>query len=42
MKKRECTGLKYFKYFKAFIEYWNKMNNIYKNIDEYNSNKKHK
>ena len=27
---------------KAFIEYSNDMDNIYKNIEEYNSNKKHK
>ena len=27
---------------KAFIEYSNDMNDIYKNIEEYNPNKKHK
>ena len=26
--------------FKAFIEYWNNMDGIYKNIEEYNPNKK--
>ena len=34
--KRETTGLK------AFIKYSNDINNIYKNIEEYNSNRKQK
>ena len=40
--KRETTGLKHFNDSKAFIEYSNDMDDIYKNIEEYNSNKKHK
>ena len=40
--KRESTGLKDFNDFKAFIEYLNNMNNIYKKIEENNPNKKHK
>ena len=42
IKKRESTGLKYFNGSKAFIEYSNDMDDIYKNIEEYNPNKKHK
>ena len=34
------TGLKHFKDSKAFIEYSNYMDDIYKNIEEYNPNKK--
>ena len=30
------------KHFKVFIEYSNNMDNIYKNIEEYNPNKKRK
>ena len=33
---------KHFNGSKAFIEYSNVMDDIYKNIEEYNSNKKHK
>ena len=40
--KWTCTGLKEFNYSKAFIEYSNDMGDIYKNIEEYNSNKKRK
>ena len=40
--KGKSTGLKYFHNSKAFIEYSNDMDNIYKNIEEYNSNKKHR
>ena len=40
--KRESSGLKHFNDSKAFIEYSNNMNDIYKNIEEYNPNKKHK
>ena len=40
--KREITGLKYLNDSKALIEYSNDMNNIYKNIKEYNPNKKQK
>ena len=38
--KRESTGLKHFNDSKAFIEYSNDMDDIYKNIEEYNPNKK--
>ena len=38
--KRESTGLKHFSDSKAFIEYSNDMEDIYKNIEEYNPNKK--
>ena len=40
--KRESTGLKYLNDSKAFIEYSNDINAIYKNIEEYNPNKKRK
>ena len=40
INKRESTGLKHFNDSKAFIEYSNDMNDIYKNIEEYNPNKK--
>ena len=36
------TDLKYSNDSKAFIEYSNDMKNIYKNIEEYNLNKKRK
>ena len=39
--KREGKGLKYFIDSKAFIEYSNDMEDIYKNIEEYNLNKKY-
>ena len=42
IKKYESTGLKYFNDSKDFIDYSNDMDNIYKNIEEYNSNKKQK
>ena len=42
IKKRESTDLKYLSDSKAFIEYSNNMNDIYKNIEEYNPNKKRK
>ena len=42
INKQESTGLKYFNDSKAFIEYSNDMADIYKNIEEYNSNKKRK
>ena len=34
--KRESTGLKYLNDLKAFTEYSNYMDDIYKNIEEYN------
>ena len=40
INKRESAWLKYFNDFKAFIEYSNGMGDIYKNIAEYNPNKK--
>ena len=38
--KPESTDLKHFNYFKHFIEYSNVIDVIYKNIEEYNPNKK--
>ena len=40
--KRESTGLKYLNDSKAFIEYSNNMDDIYKNSEDYNPNKKRK
>ena len=42
INKRERTGLKHFNYPKAFIEYSNDMQDVYKNIDEYNVDKEQK
>ena len=42
IKKDESTGLKHFNGSKAFIEYLNDMYDTYKNIEEYNPNKKRK
>ena len=42
INKRESTGLKHFSDSKAFIEYLNDVDDIYKNIEEHNPNKKHK
>ena len=42
IKKRESTALKQLNYSKAFIEYSNDMNDINKNIEEYDPNKKRK
>ena len=39
INKIETTGLKYFNDSKAFIEYSNDMDPIYKNIEKYNPNK---
>ena len=41
INKRQSTGLKHLNHSKAFIEYSNDMDDIYKNIEEYNLNKKH-
>ena len=41
INKRESTGLKHFNDPKAFIEYSNDMQDVYKNIDEYNADKEH-
>ena len=38
--KQGSTGLKHLNDSKAFIEYSNDMNDIYKNIEEHNPNKK--
>ena len=38
---QESTGLKHFKNPKEFVEYSNDMDDIYKNIEEYNPNKEH-
>ena len=42
INKRESTGLKHFNDFKAFIEYSNDMNDIYENIEVFNSSKNRK
>ena len=42
MNKRENTGLKHFNDPKAFIKYSNDMQDVYKNIDQYNTNKERK
>ena len=42
INKRESTGLKYFNDPKAFIEYSNDMQDVYKNINYYNLNKENK
>ena len=42
INKSESTGLKHLNDFKAFIEYLNDMDDIYKSIEEYNPNKKRK
>ena len=40
INKRENAGLKYLNDSKVFIEYLNDMDDIYRNIEEYNPNKK--
>ena len=40
VNKRESSGLKHFNDPKAFTEYSNDMQDVYKNIDEYNLGKK--
>ena len=42
ISKRESTGLNHFKDPKAFIEYSDDMQDVYKNMDEYNQGKKRK
>ena len=42
INKRESTGFKHFNDSKTFIEHSNDMDDIYKNIEEYNQNKKRK
>ena len=42
INKRQCTVLKHLNDSKAFLEYSNDLDDIYKNIEEYNLNKKRK
>ena len=42
IRKRESIGLKHFNDPKAFIEYFNDMHDVYKNIDHYNPDKENK
>ena len=42
INKKESTRIKYFHDTKAFIEYSNDLQDVYKNIDVYNLGKKHK
>ena len=42
IKKRNDVGTKHFNDSKTFIEYSNNMDDIYKNIEEYNADKKRK
>ena len=42
INKRKSTGLKHFNDLKAFIEYSNGMQDVYKNIEEYNPGKERK
>ena len=42
INKRESMGLKHFSDPKAFIEYLNDMQDVYKNIDEYTVDKERK
>ena len=42
INKRESTGLKHFGDPKAFIVYSNDMQDVYENIDEYNTDKERK
>ena len=42
INKWEITGLKYLNDSKAFMEYSNDMDDIYKNLEDYNLNKKQK
>ena len=42
INQHKCTGLKPFNDSKDFIEYSNEVGDIYKNIEEYNSNNQRK
>ena len=42
IKKRENAGIKNLNDLNAFIEYWNSMDDIYDNIDDYNPKRKRK
>ena len=39
INKCENVGLKHYNHFKAFIEYLNDMQDVYKNIEDYNPGK---
>ena len=39
INKRKNVGLKHYDYPKACIEYWNNMQDVYENIEEYNLKK---
>ena len=39
INKRKKVGLKHYDYPKACIEYWNNMQDVYENIEEYNLRK---
>ena len=42
INKRKSTNLNYFNDSKSFIKYSNNMDDIYKNVEDYNLNKKRK
>ena len=42
INERKSTGLKHFNHPQPFIEYSNDMQDVYKNIDEYNADKERK
>ena len=42
IKKRENVGIKYLNDPNAFIEYFNTMDDVYKNINDYNPSRKRK
>ena len=42
IKKREKVGINRFNDLKAFVEYSNDMQDVYKNIEDYNPDKKRK
>ena len=42
IQKRENAGIKHLNDPNAFIEYWNSMDDIYENIDDYNKKRKRK
>ena len=42
INKRKGVGINHFNDLKAFIEYANDMNDVYKNIDDYNPDKENK
>ena len=42
INKKESTGLNHFNHPKAFIQYSNDIQDVYKNIEEYDADKEHK